>query len=456
MLTQRQTQSFVDVSPLPNTAVDFLRFVTEFFDVIRQSGPHIYHSALLLAPWSSMIRNLYSQQIRSPVSKIVNAIPASWDLCTASTGADYKVLHAAWSPCGRFIAAGLGTVVQIHDSNTLETLSVLEPSLRIHLASSEFLAFSPDGRLLASILHFSDWLVVFPRICICVDPIPRDRRISVWDVQTGVVITDIRPNKFGELVFSGNCRTLTLLESRGRFSTYDGVNGTCVCEGRHAAPSGFLPGAHWAHEESFQFFTDSESNGKRMVNIQELRPNSTSPFSPFHVVESFPVSPHDGQFSFSHVSFHASFTTEKRVVILDLRDSRTLLRAGAACSPYTPPGHFSPDGCSFACGTREGEICIWKNSSAGYVPWSTLRPRLSFRGFSFSPITSSILTWGEEGVQLLEPGNHPAVPSPDKLERRQQGGNHLVAYSVDGMQIATARRGDGVVTVLGTFSNTPR
>ena len=455
MLTQRQTQSSIDVGSLPDTAVDFLRFVTEFFDVIRQSGPHIYHSALLLTPQSSVVRKLYSHQIRSPVSKVVNGIPTSWDSCTASAGAKREVLHATWSPCGRFIATSSKGVIQIRDSNTLEGLSVFKPPCKKYLPSFEFLTFSPDGRLLAYVCNIAARLVVFPVSAPTLTSVPRNKRayVSVWDVQTGVVIVNIRTSQFGELVFSGNCRTITLLESSGRFRTYDGVDGTDICEGELPASVGFLPDVHWAYDESFRFSTSSKSDGKLTVNIQELRPTSTPPF---HVVESFLVSLHDGEISFSHVSFHASFTTETGVVILDLRDSRTLLQAGTAHSPYTPLGHFSPDGCFFACGTQEGEICIWKNSSANYVPWSTLRPRLRFRGFLFSPTTSSISAWGPDGVQLLEPGNHPVVPSPDKLEHRQQRGNHLVAYSVDGMHIATVRRGDRVVTVRGTLSNTPR
>ena len=447
--TQRQIKPSADVDSLPNTAVDFLRFVTEFFDVIRQSGPHIYHSALLLTPQSSVVRKLYSDQIWSPVSKVVNGIPTSWDSCTASAGTKREVVHAVWSPCGQFIAASFQGKIQIQDSNTLERLSVFDPPRLEYPPSDEFLAFSPDRRLLAYVFEFGDMLVVFPVSASTLTSTPRCQTayVSVWDVQTGVAIIDIHVSQFGVLVFSGNCRTITLLgsndilydEANGTFSTYDGVNGTHICKGELPASSEFLPGAHWAYEESLRFSMSSESDAELTVNIWELRPTSTPPF---HVVESFTVSLYDGETSFSHVSFHASFTTETEVVILDLRDSRTLLQVGPAHPPYTPLGHFSPDGCFFACGTQEGEICIWKNSFASYVPWSTLRPRLPFSGFSFSPITSSILAWGPDGVQLLEPGNHPVVPSPDKLKRRQQGGNHLVAYSADRMHIATARQGD--------------
>ena len=83
-----------DISTVLNTATDCLRFVTEFFEVISQSGPHIYHSALQLAPQSSIIRKLYSKQIYSPVTRVVTGIPESWDSCTASAIVETGEYHA--------------------------------------------------------------------------------------------------------------------------------------------------------------------------------------------------------------------------------------------------------------------------------------------------------------------------------------------------------------------------
>ena len=281
-----------------------------------------------------------------------------------------------WSPCGRFIAASFRGVIQIQDSNTLERLSVFDPPRLEYPPSDEFLAFSPDGRLLAYVFEFGDMLVAFPVSASTLTSVPRrpSACISVWDVQTGVAIINIDIKKSGKLLFSGDCRTITLLDSYGTFSTYDGVNGTYICGGKLPASPPRPPIARWAYEESVWSSTSSKSDGKFMVSIQEFRPTSTPPF---HVVESFSASLHKGEFSFfhihfssisfSHVSFHASFTFGAGVFILDLRDSRTLLEAEAVHSTYTSQGRFSPDGCFFACGTQEGEICIWKNSSANYV-----------------------------------------------------------------------------------------
>lgn len=161
-LIRSQIQASNDVSSLLDTTIDCFRFVTEFFDVIRQSGPHIYHSALLLAPRSSIIRNLYSQRICSPVSKVVTGVPAEWDSCTASAGTTTEVRHATWSPCGQFIAACFDDAIQIRDSNTLERVSELKPSSNRPGEIPKFLAFSPDGRLLACLYQAPDWLATFP------------------------------------------------------------------------------------------------------------------------------------------------------------------------------------------------------------------------------------------------------------------------------------------------------
>jgi len=153
MLTHRQVQPSVDSGRLLDTATDCLRFVTEFFEVISQSGSHIYHSAIQLAPHSSIVRKLYNKLLNSPVLTVVSGILASWDSCTASAGSATGVDHVDWSPCGRLIAVRLGRisldVVEVRDSNTLEVVSVLNPPSGCLRGCPRSLAFSPDGRLLA-------------------------------------------------------------------------------------------------------------------------------------------------------------------------------------------------------------------------------------------------------------------------------------------------------------------
>jgi len=165
-VTQTQIQVPAGVDTLLHTTTECLRFVTEFFEVISQSAPHIYHSALQLVPHSSMVRKLYSQQIHSPMPRVVTGIPTSWDSCTASASVASKVGLAVWSPCGQFVAVCFGDDIEVRDPNTLEILSILKAPLddaksALELlstigvpldaaeATARSLCFSPDGRLLA-------------------------------------------------------------------------------------------------------------------------------------------------------------------------------------------------------------------------------------------------------------------------------------------------------------------
>jgi len=123
--------------------------VTEFFEVISESAPHIYSSALLLAPQSSIVRKLYSQYTGPPIARVVTGVPASWDSCTASVGSEYSPLQIAWSPCGQFIAAASEQSIEIRSSDTLERVLTLELPRDLLDFDPKSLTFSPNGHLLA-------------------------------------------------------------------------------------------------------------------------------------------------------------------------------------------------------------------------------------------------------------------------------------------------------------------
>ena len=203
-----------------------------------------------------------------------------------------------------------------------------------------------------------------------------------------------------------------------------------------------------------------------MINVYELQPTSTSPLDtvssfpmPFHTDSSFPVwSPDQGRFSFSPVSFHASFVTRTEFIIVDVQSSQLLLQTKVAQVDYTVPPQFSANGCFVAYKTLKEEVCIWENGPTGYVPWCSLRARLSFKTFLFSPTSLSVLCWGQDlkGIQLLCPDNCLSPPSPNEAESHYQDGNHLVAYSADEVHIAIAKQGYDAITILDFLLGTPQ
>ena len=254
-----------------------------------------------------------------------------------------------------------------------------------------------------------------------------------------------------ELAFPRNHGAVTLASKSGSF-----IHGKTHITCAELYTTEFQLGAHWVHEESLQFATSSKNNNwdsGYVVEIREFQPASTPQFA---LIKSFWISSHNGEFSFSPVSFHASFVTQEEIVILGVEDSRILLRVRTTHPLYTPPGCFSPDGSFFACeyGVWEQKICVWKNISNNYVAWCGLQPQFPFESFSFSPTTSTILTWGKEGIQLLELGNCSTIPPTDVSNQHYK--KHLVAYSADGAHIAMALQKGTVVKVLYTISNAPQ
>jgi len=245
--------------------------------------------------------------------------------------------------------------------------------------------------------------------------------MRLWDTRTGTVINDIDIDDLGEIAFSGTKRTIVFVMGRG-FCTYNGWTRMRLCEGKFPPPYNHQLGAQWAHYESLQFARSSRFDGKPVVGIFELQQTSNPLLT---MIASFPVSPHDGEFSFSPASSHASFVTKTEVVILNVQDSEILFQSRTPHPLYTPPGHFSLDGCFFACGTLENNICVWKYTSTGYVPWSNLTPQSPFTGFAFSPVATTILSWGSEGFELLHPdgsagGTHATtVPQEDSVVSRR-------------------------------------
>ena len=276
--------------------------------------------------------------------------------------------------------------------------------------------------------------------------------IVVWDIQTGVVIRRTDTKYCNKILFHGDQRIITLVQSDKDFSVYDVLNGTQLLQGAIQSLQDSQLGAYWIYEDALQFTISTNIDGKCIIKTYKYQKTSTPSLC---VLSSFFVPTYKGRFSFSPVSFHGSFITATEVIILDIQNSKLLLYTKVAQSVYPLLGYFSPDGCFFACGI-EHRIFVWQNTPTGYLHWSSLRPRLPFQGFSWSPTSTSILCWGSWGIQLLHLGDHPSPLFPDRIEPERKWGDHLVAYSTDWTHIAVTQEGNSIITVLDCLSGTTK
>ena len=292
----------------------------------------------------------------------------------------------------------------------------------------------------------------------------------VWDIQTGVVIggDGLITGHADKVIFHEDKRTITFVDNLC-FYTYGTLNSTRLCTSKIPSSWGML-GAHWVNKDTLQFAVSSETGGKPMINIYTLQPTLIPPLHPLslfpipdHLLSLLPAPYYEMKFSFSHISFHASFATSKGVVVLDVQDSRLLLDIKIPQSPGVhtlrweatqSPGQFSPDGCFFAYKISSFKICVWQDTPTGYVPWCNLKPRLPVEGFSWSPTSTSIFCWGTGEILLLHVDSHPNPLFPNGDNLNNQKGNHLVAYSSDWTYIVIVRDGDSIVTVLDCHSGT--
>ena len=411
--------------------------MTTFIEVISASAPHIYHSALPLAPRASIVRKLY-ESYACPLARIVRGLPNSWEPITA-TG---RVEGPVWSPCGRFIAIPRPPDVSIDvmDGTTLAKLNTLSPG-DVRIDRIHALSFSPDSRLLTA-LH--------------------DTNLTSWDLQTGGCIgtptfSPSRPSL--ELSDAFSCthsvdgKIIAVAHQNGpswTISTFDILSGTCACSHRSSELKGQIVGPIWTHGEHLRFAVVKEGS----IVVQETGFTSSAMLE----VESFPALPDSIERAYQLVFLPSlsriAFSFFRKILMWDARHSKILLkhRHSDTSSGIT----FSSDGQFFAAViSSDNNIYLWKNSSAGYV----FHRKYPTTATNFSPILSpdgeSIILHDTETVQLWPTSGqlvHPPVSTTHSYPQ-----NFILEFSPDGTLAAAARpQSKSKVTVLDLKSGDPR
>jgi len=403
---------------LLNIAKDSFQFVTNFFEVINVSVPHIYHSALGLCPTSSIIRKLYycRRVTRSPT--VVVGTPESWARNTGISGKDSYTGLCTWSPCGRFVAAQTRKAVEIRNQLTLELITVLQPTENTsHLTGP--LTYSPDGRSIACAFNIA---------------------IIIWDIQTGGVAREIRSRANSiSLAWSLDGQTICAIDSEGQRNfivhMYDVSSGTVSFPG--TLQSGDNPHL-WTVNESFRVMTTVRSRSRiDTIDIFEVGSTLTR-------IQSFsPLLSNAKNMSFSPTTHHISISDDSTLCIFDIRNSGCLLHT---------EGHFlsrcfSPDGSLFAA-YQNDVVWVWKYGSGRYTPCGELQCRgLSDPLLQFSPTPSSILCHSKDILQVLR-----LYGLPTSLETRH---GQYVGLSHSGTRVATAHKMESIVTTTDLLAQTP-
>jgi len=395
---------------LLDIAKDYFQFVANFFEVIKVSATHIYHSALELCPVSSIVRRLYHHRRIAHLPKVAIGTPNSWEPTITTSG---KYGFHIWSPCGQFVAAQTENVVEIRNQLTLELITILRPTETIPDLKGQ-LAYSPDGCFIA-----------------CAS----NPGIIIWDIQTGGVAKEIQHRAYKiPLVWSSDGGTLCTIEwdddLGGIVHTFDISSGTTSSPGTLQSYP-YL----WVDDKSFWIITMRDSwDG---VDIFKVGSTLTK-------IRSFDFSPlsHARIGSFSPTTHRVSILRGNSIRIFDIQNSKLLLDE---TDFYSHSHCFSPDGSLFAA-SEWSSVHIWKYASGCYTRWREFRCH-HFDDPLFSPTSSSILGSSLDSLQVLRLHEPPTTPETHHEQ--------LVGLSRSGTHVATAHKLGNTVTITDLLARTP-
>ena len=449
MLCALPTCSYlVQGSPVLDLVNDCSYFVTSYFRIIDASSPHIYHSALVLSPETSMVRKLYGSYAQ-PFTRAVRGVPTSWDSNAAITLSSFTIGPAVWSPCNRFIAVGPLRPMRadILDSATLQRLQSLEPPPEI-VAVSMVLIFSPDIRTLTCLGHAGAQR----------GSIDKTSEVFVisWDLETGGIVSVIKArgsvHSIGTMIaYSIDGKTVGVLHqspTENIVSIFNVVSGTYMHDVYHSTTPLH---AIWTHGEFLRMVTDESTT----ITILEV---GFTPEATCVEVETL-VLPEEvtcllhrtPKVQFLPASYRLALIYSGPtcgVLIWSFRDSKCLLfNTGTDCGFSMT---FSSDGCFFG-----SSVFLWRETSTGYTLHATLPTITQDSAPLLSPNGESLITVDDSVIQLWHTKKF-TTSSGIPAQVHHHTGDFLLGIHADRQLAVVTRREDNMATVVDLASGLPQ
>ena len=369
--------------------------------------------------------------------RVIQGLPSSWGQIVATSYHHDSVEEAAWSPCGRFIAATRSSgMVEILDAVTLEPLNTLECSLQGHHSPS----FSQDGSL----------LTVFSS----------QQELTSWDLQTGGPIGNISgPDRAHAQYFSSTHSTdgkmVAVAYGNPRnaattpiISTYNLLSKTHIYS---YCATGYIVAPIWTHGECLRFVTLKPGS----ITIWEAK------FTSIHTlaeVVSLPApSTIDwlGETSFLPTLSRLAYTLDEAVLVWDAQDSKLLL--DFPTSSMQKRMSFSSNGHFFICETTKSGVYLWKESPTGYILHQKLvSPTNDFTHPLLSPSGESIIVVRHSTIQLRYTRDPiTSLSSAPTQSAEQVNSNFILEFSPDRTLGVVARLWENTAMVLNLKSGNP-
>ncbi|KAJ7199387.1 WD40 repeat-like protein [Mycena pura] len=400
---------------------DAQKFVSVFAPVIAQSAPHIYISAVPLAPRQSAGHNdgvwsvAFSPDGQRIVSGSGDKMVRIWDATTGAAigeplqGHNDGVSSMAFSPDGQCIVSGsYDKTVRIWDAATGAAIG--EP-LQGHKHWVLSVAFSPDGRRIVSGSY--------------------DETVRIWDTATGAVIGEPLQGHNGvvsSVAFSPDGQRIVSGSSDKMVRIWDTATGAVIGEPLQGHNDGV-----W----SVVFSPDGQrivsGSSDKMVRIWDAATGAVigEPLQGHNDrVWSVVFSP-DGQ----HI---VSGSSDKTVRIWDATTGAAIGEPLQGHNDCVSSVAFSPDGQHIVSGSGDRTVRIWDAATGAAIGEPLQGHNHWVSSVAFSPDGQRIVSGSRDAtVRIWDAATGAAIGEP------LQGHNDCVSsvvFSPDGQRIVSGSR----------------